>query len=83
MADRDDNFLDRVAELADEIGLTGRDKEEYIGRHAKAKGYRGVTNWVKDSGDDGSSGFFGSGGRDGGRDRNRDRDRDGDSGWFR
>lgn len=93
MADNDDNLMNQVSEMADRLGLTGRDREEYMIRHARGLGFRVVPNFVRDDDDqDSGGGFFGGSrnrdrdrDRDGNRDRDRgrgNRDRDRDGGWF-
>jgi hypothetical protein len=58
-----DTFINRVSEMADELGLTGDERNDYIHRHASAKGYKMVPTWIKEGGDgDTGGGFFGSGG---------------------
>lgn len=72
-----DEFLDKVKAMAKELGLKGDDAVDYIRRHAKAKGYREIPNFVKPDSDEGK-GFFGSGDDDSGGDSgNRG------GGWFK
>jgi len=91
MADKDDDFPDAVADMADRLGLEGKDRSRYIHEHMTRGGYKAVPNYVKkdkdDDDDDDDSPFFGrrrrsrsSSGDDGGRSRRR-RDDD-DDGWY-
>ena len=77
--DKEDDLYDRVADMADRLDLSGREREQYIHEHMTRGGYRAVPQYVRDEGDDqdrdrdSGSGFFR------GRDRD-DRDREGRSG---
>lgn len=94
MADKDDDFPDAVAEMADRLGLKGRDRSKYIHDHMTRGGYKAVPNYVKaddDDDDDDGAPFFRSRsrrrGRDdddrsGGRSRGRGRRDDDDDGWY-
>lgn len=82
MADQDDNWHDRVIEMADDLELTGNDRRDYIHRHMTKKGYRMEPTYVKDDqddDDDDDGGFFGSSGGKRSRRSSRDDD-DGDRG---
>jgi hypothetical protein len=85
VADKDDDYPDKVNEMADRLGLKGRERNTYIHEHMTRGGYRAVPNYVKaddDDDDDHGSGFFGSRSRRGsGGDssRNRSRSRRSDS----
>ena len=68
-----DDFITRVSQMADELGLKDDEKTEYVSRHAKAKGYRMVPTWVKEGDQKGQSGFFGNSG---------DNSASGSKGWF-
>lgn len=36
----------RFSDLADELGLEGEEKDNYIGEHMMRKGYRAVRDWL-------------------------------------
>jgi hypothetical protein len=90
VADKDDDMLDRVNDMADRLQLTGSERRKYVHEHMTRSGYRAVPQYVRGSEDDeeedDSSSFFGgssrrrrgerdSGGSRGGRSRrNRDDD---------
>ena len=86
--DKADEWHTRVLGMADDLGLDGDERDEYIHDHMTAKGYKVVRTYVPgdDDGNDGRQqrrrfatggggrGGGGSGGRDQGRRRNRDDD---------
>lgn len=80
--DEDDDFFDRVEEMAEHLGMKGREKEQYIHEHMTRGGYRRVQSRDSykrvernDEEEERGSGFFNRGGRDRGRRRNDDDDR--------
>lgn len=98
MADQEeDSLFDDVSNMADRIGLKGKDKERYIHEHMTRGGYDAVPSYVRredddESEEDGGSGFFGSSGRGrGSQRREREDDRGGrrpprrssDDDWYR
>lgn len=74
MADKDDNLLERVTEMADDLELSGSERRRYIHEHMTRKGYKAIPQYVKGEGDDDDddSGFFG------GSSKRRSRDDDDD-----
>ena len=70
--DQNDDLLDLVSAMADRIGLTGRDREQYIHEHMTRSGYRMVPSYERgddDGEDDDNEGgsFFPRGNRNQGR----------------
>jgi hypothetical protein len=82
MADQDDDFHDRVLEMADRIGLKGNDRRKYVHDHMTRGGYRMEPTYVpdddgSDDDDDDDTPFFGkSKRRSSSRSRSRDDDDD-------
>lgn len=60
VTDDADDWADRIAHAADRMGLEGKGRERYIDEHMTAGGYKRVTTYERDSGDDGD----GDGGND-------------------
>lgn len=64
VADKDDDYPDAVADMADRLKLTGKERTQYIHEHMTRGGYKAVPNYVKNDDDDDDedrgSGFFGS-----------------------
>ena len=85
MADKDDELLDSVSNMADRLKLTGKERSQYIHEHMTRSGYKAVPQYVKgsdDDDDDDASPFFGKRRRrddDDGRRRRRPRD---DDDWY-
>jgi hypothetical protein len=80
MADDDDDLHDRVNEMADRLGLKGRERSSYIHEHMTRGGYRAVPQYVKgddddDDDDDSRSPFFRGGSRSSDSDRRQTRRR--------
>lgn len=77
MADNDDDLHDRVSEMADRLGLKGRERTTYIHEHMTRGGYKAVPQYVKgdedDDEDDSRSPFFRGSSRRGGHDDDDDR----------
>jgi hypothetical protein len=66
--------------MAEELGLKGDDKADYLRRHAKAKGYREIPTFVREGSEE-EQGFFGKAEGDKGSGGRRE---SGDSGgWFK
>lgn len=66
MADKDDDLLDRVNEMADRLELTGKERRTYVHEHMTRGGYKAVPQYVRgdeDEDEDESSGFFASSSR--------------------
>jgi hypothetical protein len=82
MTDKDDDLLDSVTSMAERMGLTGRERTNYIHQHMTRSGYKAVPTYVKsedDDDDEGGSGFFGAGRKR--KSNRRSRDDDDDDGW--
>jgi hypothetical protein len=78
MADKDDDLLDRVTDMADRLELTGSERRSYIHEHMTRSGYKAVPQYVKgdsDDDDDNGSPFFGGSRRRSSRDDDDDDDR--------
>jgi len=90
MADKDDDFPDAVSDMADRLGLKGRDRTRYVHEHMTRGGYKAVPNYVKadddDDDDDDGSPFFGKQrsrrSRDDDDDGKRRTRRSSDDGWY-
>jgi hypothetical protein len=89
----DDDLYDSVAAMADRLGLSGKERAQYVHEHMTRGGYKAVPNYVKadkdDEDDDHGSGFFGSSrsrrrsGGDSSRSRSRSRRSEGDGDdWY-
>jgi hypothetical protein len=81
---RDPDLFQRVSEMAEHIGLVGKEKADYIHEHMTRGGYRAVPHYEPDDDDDtGDNPRFFSG-RSGQSNRQGDRgdDRKTGSGWF-
>lgn len=50
MAAEEPNFMEAVNKMADAMGLTGEDRDQYIEQHAtKRGGFKKVVTWVPDT----------------------------------
>lgn len=36
----------RFSDIADELGMSGEEKDHYVGEHMLRKGYKAVTDWL-------------------------------------
>ncbi len=82
---RDPELFQRVSEMAEHIGLTGREKTEYVHEHMTRGGYRAEPHYVPDDDDDDDRPAFfkGSSSRSSGGRRDDDRDdKKASGGWF-
>lgn len=78
MADKDDDWHDKVLEMADRLELTGDSRRKYVHEHMTRAGYKMEPNYVRaddDDDDDDSGEFFSSKRRS--RRQSRDDDDDG------
>lgn len=74
--DKTDEWYDKVTGMADDLELTGKERDAYVHDHMTAKGYRTVRSYVKadDDEEQPTRRKFGTG-RDQGK-RRRDEDDD-------
>jgi hypothetical protein len=77
----DDDLFDVVSDMADRIGMKGRERRDYIDEHMRRAGYRPVQtreSYARQEGEDNDDGggFFGR--RQRGNQRSRPRRRDDD-----
>lgn len=56
-----DDFLNKLSEIADEMGLEDTDKDEFINRGMKKKGFTPKIAWADPDDDGKGDGFFGGG----------------------
>lgn len=77
MADKDDDLQEQVENMAERLGLSGRERSQYIHEHMTRGGYKAVPQYVRgeDNDDDESSAFFSGGSRRRSRDDDDDDDR--------
>lgn len=56
-----EDFFNKLTEIAEDMGLEDTDKEEFINRGMKQKGFTPKIAWADPNDDGRGDGFFGSG----------------------